>query len=65
MEYFDTIEEACQHLQVCIGRPVEPTWDGLCKAAEDWNDDNPDADWQINIKRFEVVTDEENAESGK
>ena len=65
MDYFDTIEEACQHLQVCIGRPVEPTWDGLCKAAEDWNDDNPDADWQINIKRFEVVTDEEIVDSAK
>ena len=55
MEYFDTIEEACQHLQVCIGKPIEPRWEAMCEAAEVWNDAHPDADWHINIKRFEIV----------
>jgi hypothetical protein len=59
MEYFDTIEEACAHLSAYIAKPVAANWEALYAAAEQWNDDNPDADWPINVKRFEVISNEE------
>jgi hypothetical protein len=31
----------------------------LYQAAEEWNEDNPDADWPINVKQFEVITNDE------
>ena len=55
IEYFNTIEEACAHLQAYIGKAVEPTWEGLWNAAEEWNENNPEADWPINIKRSEII----------
>lgn len=59
MEYFDTIEEACSHLAVYIGKPVAANWDALWEAAEEWNDEHPDADWLINVKQFEVISNDE------
>lgn len=59
IEYFDTIEEACAHLAAYIGKPVDASWEALNKAAEEWNDDNPDTDWFINVKQFEIINNEE------
>lgn len=59
IEYFDTIEEACVHLSAYIGKPVTASWGALCEAAEEWNDNNPDADWPINVKQFETITNDE------
>ena len=59
IEYFDTIEEACQHLAAYIGKPVAANWEALSQAAEEWNDDNPDTDWPINAKQFEVIGNDE------
>ena len=59
MEYFDTIDEACHHLSTFIGKPILPTWEALCEAADEWNDENPDSDWLVNIKQFEVVSEDE------
>ncbi len=53
------IEEACAHLSAYIAKPVAANWDALYAAAEEWNDDNPDADWPINVKKFEVISNEE------
>ena len=54
IEYFDTIEEACEHVKAYIGKPIAPTLDALLQAAEDWNDAHSDADWPINIKWYEI-----------
>ena len=59
MEYFDTIAEASKHLSAYIGKPVAASWEALNQAAEEWNDDNPDADWPINVKRFEIISNDE------
>ena len=59
IEYCDTIEEACAHLAAYIGKPVSANWQALWEAAEKWNDDNPDADWPINVKQFEVISNDE------
>lgn len=59
IEYFDTIEEACAHLSAYIDKPVAASWDALYEAAEEWNDDNPDADWPINVKQFELIDNDE------
>ena len=59
MEYFDTIEEACSHLAAYIGKPVATNWDALWEAAEEWNDEHPDADWLINVKQFEIISNDE------
>lgn len=59
MEYYDTIEEACHQLSTYIGKPVAATWEALYQAAEEWNEDNPDADWPIDVKRIEVITNDE------
>lgn len=59
MEYYDTIEEACYHLSTYIGKPIAESWEALYQAAEEWNEDNPDADWPINVKQFEVITNDE------
>ena len=59
IEYCDTIEEACAHLAAYIGKPVAANWQALWEAAEKWNDDNPDADWPINVKQFEVINNDE------
>ena len=52
-------ELACAHLSAYIAKPVAANWEALYAAAEQWNDDNPDADWPINVKRFEVISNEE------
>ena len=59
IEYCDTIEEACNHLAAYIGKPVAANWQALWEATEKWNDDNPDADWPINVKQFEVISNDE------
>ena len=59
IEYFDTIEEANNHLAAYIGKPIEANWQALWNAAEEWNDDHPDADWYINVKQFEIITNDE------
>ena len=59
IEYFDTIEEACDHLSAYIGKPVAASWKALNEAADEWNDENPDSDWPINVKRFEIIGNEE------
>lgn len=59
IEYFNTIKEACNHLAANIGHPINYTWDALNNAAEEWNDNNPDADWPIIVKRYEVISNEE------
>jgi hypothetical protein len=59
IEYFDTIEEASNHLAAYIGKPIEANWQALWNAAEEWNDDHPDADWYINVKQFEIITNDE------
>ena len=59
MEYYDTIEEARAHLEAFIGKPLEASFNALYQAAEDWNDDHPDADWPISIKEIEVVSNDE------
>ena len=59
IEYCDTIEEACAHLAAYIGKPVSANWQALWEAAEKWNDNNPDADWPINVKKFEVINNDE------
>ena len=59
IEYCDTIEEACNHFAAYIGKPVAANWQALWAAAEKWNDDNPDADWPINVKQFEVISNDE------
>lgn len=55
IEYFNTIKEACNHLAANIGHPINYTWDALNNAAEEWNDNNPDADWPIIVKQFELL----------
>ena len=55
IEYFDTIEEASKHLSAYIGKPVAASWEAMNQATEEWNDDNPDTDWPINIKQFEII----------
>ena len=59
MEYFDTIGEACAYLSSFLGEPVPATWEALYAAAEQWNDEHPDADWPVCVKQYEVVTDDE------
>ena len=59
IEYFNTIEDACQHLADYIGKPVAASWEALYQATEEWNDDNPDADWPINVKQFEIIGNDE------
>ena len=59
IEYFDTIEESCDHLSAYIGKPVVASWKALNEAADEWNDENPDSDWPINVKRFEIIGNEE------
>lgn len=59
IEYFDTIEEACDHLSVYIGKPVDASWQALNEAADEWNDKHPDSDWSINVKQIEVISDDE------
>lgn len=59
MEYFDTIEEASNHLAAYIGKPVAANWQALCEAAEEWNNSHPDTDWFINIKQFEIINNDE------
>lgn len=59
IEYFDTIEEANNHLAAYIGKPIEANWQALWNAAEEWNDDHHDADWYINVKQFEIITNDE------
>lgn len=59
IEYFDTIEEACDHLSGYIGKPVAASWEALNQATEEWNDDNPDADWPITVKQFEIIGNDE------
>ena len=59
MEYFDTIEEACNYLAAYIGKPVAANWQALYEAAEEWNDAHPDTDWFINVKQFEIITNDE------
>lgn len=59
IEYFDTIEEASNHLSAYVGKPVAATWQALCEAADEWNDDNPDTDWFINVKQIEVISNDE------
>lgn len=55
IEYFDTIEEASNHLSVYIGKSVDASWQALNEAADEWNDENPDADWPINVKQIEII----------
>lgn len=55
MEYFDTIEEASNYLSSYIGEPVAATWQALCEAADEWNDEHPDIEWPINVKQIEVI----------
>ena len=59
IEYFDTIEEACDHLSAYIGKPVNASWQALNEAADEWNDEHPDSDWSINVKQIEVISDDE------
>ena len=59
IEYFDTIEEACDHLSAYIGKPVNASWQALNEAADKWNDEHPDSDWSINVKQIEVISDDE------
>lgn len=59
MEYFDTIEEACDHLSAYIGKPVAVSWEALNEAADEWNNEHPDTDWPINVKRFEIIDNDE------
>ena len=59
IEYFDSIEESCQHVSKYIGKTIAPSWDALYDAAEAWNEANPDTDWPINLKEIKVVTIEE------
>ena len=59
MEYFDTIEEACNYLSACIGKPVAATWQSLNEATDEWNDEHPDTDWAINVKQIEVVSNDD------
>ena len=59
IEYFDTIEEACNHLSAYIGKNIAATWQGLCEAADKWNDEHPDTDWLINVKQIGVISDDE------
>ena len=59
MEYFDTVAEASKHLSEYIGKPVAASWEALNQAADEWNDDNPDADWPVNVKRFEIISNDE------
>ncbi len=59
IEYFDTIEEASNHLSAYVGKPVAATWQALCEAANEWNVDNPDTDWFINVKQIEVIRNDE------
>lgn len=59
IEYFDTIAEACNHLSAYIGKPITATWQALNEAADEWNDEHPDADWSINVKRIEVISNDE------
>lgn len=55
MEYFDTIEEACEHLAAFIGKTIPASWESLCEMAEEWNDNHPDAEWPINVKKYLLV----------
>lgn len=55
IEYFNTIKEACNHLAANIGHQIDNTWDALNNAAEEWNGNNPDADWPIIVKQFELL----------
>ncbi len=59
IEYFDTIEEACDHLSAYIGKPINASWQALNEAADEWNDEHPDSDWSINVKQIEVISDDE------
>lgn len=56
---FDTFAEASKHLSAYIGKPVAASWEALNQAAEEWNDDNPDADRPVNVKRFEIISNDE------
>ena len=59
IEYFDTIDEACKHVSAYIGKHINATWEDLCKTVDEWNEDNPDADWSICVKQIEVISNEE------
>ena len=59
IEYFDTIEEACNHLSAYIGKTVAATWQALNEEADVWNDEHPDTDWPINVKQIEVISNDE------
>lgn len=59
MEYFESIEKACKYLAAYIGKPVAANWEALNQATEEWNNDNPDADWPISVKQFEIIGNDE------
>lgn len=59
IEYFNTIEEAAAHLSSFVRLPVAPTWEALCAAADDWNDNHEDADWPVAVKQIEVISNDE------
>ena len=59
MEYFDTIEEASNHLSKYIGKNVAAKMQAMCEAAEEWNDEHPETDWLINVKEFEIISNDE------
>lgn len=58
-KYFDTIAEASNHLSAYIGKPIAATWQALSEAADEWNDEHPDADWSVNVKQIEVISNDE------
>lgn len=59
MEYFNTIEEACNHLSAYIGKSIAATWQAINEAADKWNDEHPDTDWPISVKQIEIVSNDE------
>ena len=59
IEYFDIIEEASAHLAAYIDKTVAANWQALWEAAEEWNNEHPDADWPINVKQIEVIRNDE------
>ena len=59
IEYFNTIEEAAMHLTMFLGNHVSPTWEALCAAANKWNDEHEDTEWYVNVKKIEVISNDE------
>ena len=55
IDYYDTIEEVCRHLSAFIGKTVPADWESLCDLAEEWNEEHPDTDSPIIVKRFEII----------